>query len=325
MSASNREIGGSGKDGCKGLPSSDTGTPTSSVTDDNVSAEAVSTEASPRLTDHTVEDPDKCSNQQAEIASIILQLSQQPAKKRRTRSSCDADMPKYSPSPPAAMPTLRPDSMEKDQHSPAPQIQSSQATAGGIHEQRVEISQLQPSPPLHPQLPRQHALAPESSISPSSIQPLKLAGFPKAAETRKPYRCSKCGAEKKGHVCSAKTTSEALPSSSQVEVKRGDLAARLAARLQGGTKEGPETTLAMQSSGARRASDDLRHGILLAATKHELARIPFVRSFSAEEVFDHAVLNHPALASGLPILLKCPPEGWAKVVQLPAALPAPAP
>eukprot|EP00960_Hanusia_phi_P069674 767141-Hanusia_phi.AAC.5 len=57
----------------------------------------------------------------------------------------------------------------------------------------------------------------------------------KATEARRPYRCSKCGAEKKGHLCSAKVTVNTAP---PPPVKRGDLAARLAARLQGQSEGG---------------------------------------------------------------------------------------
>lgn len=44
----------------------------------------------------------------------------------------------------------------------------------------------------------------------------------------------------------------------------------------------------------------------------DLSNLPFFRSFSAEEVYGEAVKNHPALASGLPVLMKCPPGAWAE-------------
>jgi hypothetical protein len=68
------------------------------------------------------------------------------------------------------------------------------------------------------------------------------------SELRRTYRCSKCGAEKKGHVCSAKAKELSASSptlgvshchhflisyliAAMFQMKRGDLAARLAARL----------------------------------------------------------------------------------------------
>mmetsp|Transcript_34764 Transcript_34764/g.81854 ORF Transcript_34764/g.81854 Transcript_34764/m.81854 type:complete len:348 (-) Transcript_34764:137-1180(-) len=320
------------KGGFKDLPDSETGTPTSSSTDDHAAHGSASADASPRVkSDQTMDDPDKCSTEQAAIASIILQLSQQPAKKRRTRSGGESDMPKLTSSSPvvAPSPSVKSESDEPDFPTPSTQPKASPAPspAGVQQEGRIDtVSKDQVSPNLQAQVAKQGALPGEANISSSALQAMKQSNLSKAAETRKPYRCSKCGAEKKGHLCSAKTTADTQPSSAQVvEVKRGDLAARLAARLQG-RKEGGDSSESKTSenlSGAGASDDQQRTGIMLATTKQDLARIPFVTSYSANEVFDQGVINHPALASGLPILLKCPPEGWARVVHLPSAVPGP--
>jgi len=114
------------------------------------------------------------------------------------------------------------------------------------------------------------------------------AGGNRTTEVRRAYRCSKCGAEKKGHLCSAKLAANMMPAT---PVKRIDLAARLAARLHAGTGEGGD------------GMDEGRGGL----QANDLSNLPFFRSFRAEEVYGDAVMNHPALASGLPVLMKCPP------------------
>lgn len=119
------------------------------------------------------------------------------------------------------------------------------------------------------------------------------AGGNRTTEVRRPYRCSKCGAEKKGHLCSAKLAANMMPAT---PVKRVDLAARLAARLHAGNGEGGEGM--EEGRGALQPND--------------LSNLPFFRSFRAEEVYGDAVMNHPALASGLPVLMKCPPGAWAE-------------
>ena len=86
-------------------------------------------------------------------------------------------------------------------------------------------------------------------------------GGNRSAEVRRPYRCSKCGAEKKGHLCSAKLAGNMMPAT---PVKRVDLAARLAARLHGGTGDGGEGT-EVEGRGGLQAND--------------LSHLPFFRSF----------------------------------------------
>ena len=115
----------------------------------------------------------------------------------------------------------------------------------------------------------------------------------KATEVRRPYRCSKCGAEKKGHLCSAKLAANMMPAT---PIKRVDLAARLAARLQSGAGDVGE---GMEAEGRGLQPNDL-------------STLPFFRSFRAEEVYGDAVMNHPALAAGVPVLMKCPPGPWAE-------------
>jgi hypothetical protein len=119
------------------------------------------------------------------------------------------------------------------------------------------------------------------------------AGGNKTTEVRRPYRCSKCGAEKKGHLCSAKLAANMMPAT---PIKRVDLAARLAARLQSGAGDG--------SDGMEVDSRGLQ--------PNDLSNLPFFRSFRAEEVYGEAVMNHPALAAGVPVLMKCPPGAWEK-------------
>lgn len=115
----------------------------------------------------------------------------------------------------------------------------------------------------------------------------------KATEVRRPYRCSKCGAEKKGHLCSAKLAANMMPAT---PIKRVDLAARLAARLQSG------------EGGVSEGMDSDTRGL----RTNDISNLPFFRSFRAEEVYGEAVLNHPALAAGVPVLMKCPPGAWAE-------------
>jgi hypothetical protein len=102
-------------------------------------------------------------------------------------------------------------------------------------------------------------------------------------ELRRTYRCSKCGAEKKGHVCSAKVKEPASPSptlgvrisrailfswsrprccallrSACTQVKRGDLAARLAARLHGQVLGAPSRSSSAQCAVAPPSSPAAR-------------------------------------------------------------------
>eukprot|EP00802_Teleaulax_amphioxeia_P010125 Tamp_10150.p1 GENE.Tamp_10150~~Tamp_10150.p1 ORF type:complete len:422 (+),score=94.73 Tamp_10150:279-1544(+) len=86
-------------------------------------------------------------------------------------------------------------------------------------------------------------------------------GTNRSAEVRRPYRCSKCGAEKKGHLCSAKLAGNMMPAT---PVKRVDLAARLAARLHAGAGEGGEG-MEVEGRGGLQAND--------------LSHLPFFRSF----------------------------------------------
>jgi len=65
----------------------------------------------------------------------------------------------------------------------------------------------------------------------SATGPIKAAARGSDQHARKPYRCGKCGAEKKGHVCAARNgTAAEVPA--PAPVKREDLAARFLQRLQ---------------------------------------------------------------------------------------------
>jgi hypothetical protein len=85
-------------------------------------------------------------------------------------------------------------------------------------------------------------------------------GGSRSAEVRRPYRCSKCGAEKKGHLCSAKLAGTMMPAT---PVKRVDLAARLAARLLAGAEGGE----GMEVEG------------FVGLQANDLSHLPFFRSF----------------------------------------------
>jgi hypothetical protein len=85
-------------------------------------------------------------------------------------------------------------------------------------------------------------------------------GGSRSAEVRRPYRCSKCGAEKKGHLCSAKLPGTMTPAT---PVKRVDLAARLAARLHAGAEGGE----GMEVEG------------FVGLQANDLSHLPFFRSF----------------------------------------------
>mmetsp|Transcript_37549 Transcript_37549/g.77056 ORF Transcript_37549/g.77056 Transcript_37549/m.77056 type:complete len:339 (+) Transcript_37549:106-1122(+) len=293
---------------------------------DEVPHGAACMDVSPRTQPNAfVEDKDESSTEQAAIASIILQLSQQPAKKRRVRPDKDTESPQLSQSPTTSASSERPPANENANLSAEEALPPSQPfphTDGGAAQpdaQGEAAGKMQPRPAQPPTPTKQPEASFESTASSLALQALKQGALSKSAETRKPYRCSKCGAEKKGHVCSAKSASDSQPSGAQVvEVKRGDLAARLAARLQGnkdGSEASTETKPSAEQGGG--AAEGERRGILLAATKHDLDRMPYVTSYNAVDVFNQGIINHPAIASGLPILLKCPPSGWGKVIQLP--------
>ena len=93
------------------------------------------------------------------------------------------------------------------------------------------------------------------------------AGCNRTTEVRRPYRCSKCGAEKKGHLCSAKLAANMMPAT---PVKRVDLAARLAARLHAANGEGGEGM--EEGRGALQPND--------------LSNLPFSRSFRARKCME---------------------------------------
>ena len=90
---------------------------------------------------------------------------------------------------------------------------------------------------------------------------MELVAALAADAMRRPYRCSKCGAEKmKGHLCSAKLAGKKTPAT---PVKRVDLAARLAARLHAGAEGG----------------EGLEVEGFVGLQANELSHLPFFRSF----------------------------------------------
>lgn len=249
------------------------------------------------------------SKEQFAIASIILQLSQQPPPKRRKTKSIDGQtsLPNKDANDFVVRESnavLVPSDRGRDESA---KPKASAVDEKSRHPHKVECNS-------SPSQKNSGALDRESSTNELgrengswSMDDISSEGGgnycasvssgddEKAtkSELRRTYRCSKCGAEKKGHVCAAKIKEQKEVSAS-LAMQRGDLAARLAARMQSQTtfpvRAGSGTAVGRCSSDGSNfeggmaqlrgcGGDDGENGI----PSRVLETLPFFRSYRASE------------------------------------------
>mmetsp|Transcript_9392 Transcript_9392/g.31426 ORF Transcript_9392/g.31426 Transcript_9392/m.31426 type:complete len:295 (-) Transcript_9392:357-1241(-) len=263
--------GGAPEEKCKAgpRPEKDTETCSPSNSDEPTADGGVELDNSPRaLGEKCTMDEDDASSEQAQIANIILQLSQQPVKKRKTKPGHHEGVMSHVgtgdrlPMSPAMLP-CPPPSTPKTPHTPqsrqlgnfpepasnghrgfgrdsqSPHVRGygspahSKAGEGQGHMSSLSLDSPMDEMRANPMLsetnvqgesPGTQGQSGDRSDLSASSPGMQCGRVPsasdsgamhssnsKATEARRPYRCSKCGAEKKGHLCSAKVTVNSAP------------------------------------------------------------------------------------------------------------------